>query len=204
MPPLVVMLRRSLLVLPALALVAAACSGPTSGELTGVVYDEPVAKPSFALTDLDGQPYDFVAETEGKLTLLFFGYTSCPDICPVHLAQIAEVFDQQPRIARAAEVVFVTVDPERDTPEVMRAWLDRFDSRFVGLTGTIEELDAAQEAAGLALAIRDEGDEDYLVGHASQVLAFAPDGLGYSVYPFGTLQSDWLNDLPILVGLTAS
>ncbi len=196
--------RRLLLVIVALSLVGGACSGPTSGELTGIVYDEPVAKPSFTLTDLDGEPYDFVAETDGKLTLLFFGYTSCPDICPVHLAQIAEVFDQQPRIAREAEVVFVTVDPERDTPDVMRAWLDRFDSRFVGLTGTVEELDAAQEAAGLALAIREDGGEDYLVGHASQVLAFAPDGLGYSVYPFGTLQSDWLNDLPILVGLTTS
>lgn len=196
--------RRLLPYLVAVVLALAACSGPTGGELTGVVYDEPVPKPQFTLTDLDGEPYDFAAATEGKLTLLFFGYTSCPDICPVHLAQIAEVFDQQPRIARDTEVVFVTVDPARDTPAVVRAWLDRFDSRFVGLTGTIEELDAAQEAAGLALAIREEGDEDYLVGHASQVLAFAPDGLGYSVYPFGTLQSDWLNDLPILVALDGS
>src|SRR5690606_21651528 len=153
---------------------------------------------SFTLTDTEGRPYDFVAETEGKITLLYFGYTHCPDICPVHLAQIAEAFDQLPRVAAESEVVFVTVDPERDTPEVLRRFLDRFDRRFVGLTGTPDELKAAQEAVGVTPAFKDGGGEDYTVQHAGQVFAWGPDGLLYAQYPFGTRQQTWVNDLQLL------
>ena len=81
----------------------------------------PRPKPEFTLTDTSGQVYDFVSETDGTLTLLYFGYLNCPDICPVHLAQLAEVFDQVPAVARNTEVVFVTVDPERDTPAKIRS-----------------------------------------------------------------------------------
>ena len=104
--------------------------------LSGSVFDEPLAKPDFTLTDTSGAPFDFRAETDGKLTLLFFGYTSCPDICPIHLANLAAVLRQiSPDFQRRIQVVFVGVDAPRDTPERMRSWLDSFDARFVGLTG---------------------------------------------------------------------
>lgn len=193
---------RRLAVLILFALGIAACGGAVStGDLQGVVVDPPHEKPSFSLTTTDGDSYEFTEETEGKLALLYFGYLNCPDICPVHLAQIAEVFDQVPEVARNTEVVFVSVDPDRDTPGDIRDYLDRFDSRFVGLTGTLEELEAAQTAAGLPIAqFVGEGD-DYTVDHAGWVIAFSPDGLNHAIYPFGVRQSEWLNDLQILVEL---
>lgn len=183
----------------AVALVLSACGGGSfTDDLQGVIIDPPQPKPSFVLTDTEGAGYDFATETEGKLTLLYFGYLNCPDICPVHLAQIAETFDQLPGVARDTEVVFVSVDPERDSPQEMRAFLDKFDSRFVGLTGTLEEVQAAQSAAGVPMAVFVGDGEDYTVNHAAQVFAFAPDGLSHSVYPFGVRQSQWNNDLQIL------
>jgi protein SCO1/2 len=179
--------------------VAACGANLASDQLQGVEIEEPPTKGEFVLTDTEGEPFDFVEETEGKLTLLYFGYVNCPDICPVHLAQIAEVFNQHPEVARESEVVFVSVDPDRDTPDVIRDFLDNFDSRFVGLTGTPEQLIAAQEAVGVPPArITGDGD-DYTVDHAGWVIAYAPDGLNHSIYPFGTRQSEWTNDLQVLV-----
>lgn len=174
-----------------------------ASRFAGVELTQPAPKPDFVLTDTSGRPFDFRAETEGKLTLLYFGYTRCPDVCPVHLAQIASVLRDRPELNDdAVTVVFVSVDPERDTPAVIRQWLDNFDSRFIGLTGTAEQLAAAQQAAGAAPAAREPGSGgDYTVGHAAQVFAYAPDGLGYTVYPFGTRQSQWAHDLPLLAAI---
>jgi protein SCO1/2 len=195
--------RRTLLLILAGSLSLASCGGAASTEdLQGVVLDPPQPKPEFTLTDTAGNPYDFIAETDGKLTLLYFGYLNCPDICPVHLAQIAETFDRIPDVARETEVVFVSVDPGRDSPEEIRAFLDNFDERFVGLTGTLEEVEAAQAAThGVQAAVFVGEGDDYTVNHAAQVIAFARDGLSHSVYPFGIRQSQWENDLQVLAEL---
>lgn len=173
----------------------------SSGELQGVVIDPPQPKPTFTLTDTDGERYEFASQTEGKLTLLYFGYLNCPDICPVHLAQIAETFDRLPEVARETEVVFVSVDPDRDTPDAIRRFLDNFDTRFVGLTGTHEELETAQTAVGVPPAVLVGEGDDYTVDHAGWVIAYAPDGMNHSIYPFGVRQSEWNNDLQVLVGI---
>ena len=94
-------------------------------------------------------------------------------------------------------MVFVSVDPARDTPEAIRAYLDRFDSRFIGLTGTPEQLAAAQRAAGVSVAY-DSGPNDrggYDVGHSSQVIVFTPDDLGRLIYGFGVRRDEWATDL---------
>jgi protein SCO1 len=186
----------------AVVIVVAGCAGDlATGDLQGVVIEEPTPKPSFTLTDTQGEPYEFASETEGRLTLLYFGYLNCPDICPVHLAQIAEVFDRDPQIARETDVVFVSVDPDRDSPAEIREFLDRFDTEFIGLTGTRQELDAAQTAAGVSKAVLVGEGEDYTVDHAGQVIAYGPDGLNHAIYPFGVRQSEWANDLAILAGI---
>jgi protein SCO1 len=186
----------------AVVIVVAGCAGDlATGDLQGVVIDEPTPKPTFTLTDTQGEPYEFASETEGRLTLLYFGYLNCPDICPVHLAQIAEVFDRDPQIARETDVVFVSVDPDRDSPAEIRDFLDRFDTEFIGLTGTRQELDAAQTAAGVSKAVLVGEGEDYTVDHAGQVIAYGPDGLNHAIYPFGVRQSEWANDLAILAGI---
>ena len=186
----------------AFSIAVSACAGSSvaaSGELEGVALERPAEKASFVLHDTEGRRFDLIEETEGRLTLLYFGYTSCPDICPVHLAQLAEVFDQLPEVRRNATVVFVTVDPDRDDPAAIRSFLDAFSDEFIGLTGSQQELVAAQEAAGVPIAVKEGSGNDYTMGHAGQVLVYAPDGLGYSVYPFGTRQSQWIHDLPILL-----
>lgn len=184
----------------AVALLSSACgtaNGEESTRFAGAELAEPTDKPEFFLTDsATGEPYDFAAETDGRLTLLFFGYTNCPDICPVHLANLAEVLDN-PDMPKNVSMVFVGVDPDHDTAHAVRAYLDGFDPTFIGLVGTPDELRAAQEAAGVAVAVPDPEDPD-LLGHAGQVLAYAPDGRGYTVYPFGTRQSQWAEDLPEL------
>jgi protein SCO1/2 len=180
-------------------LVTACAGGISTGRLQGEVIEDPQPKPEFTLTDTSGAPYEFSADTEGKLTLLYFGYTNCPDICPVHLAQIAETLDQYPELARDTEVVFVTVDPNRDTPQVLRDFLDNFSTLFVGLTGTPDQVKDAQVAAGLPPATITGDGEDYTVDHAGWVTAYSPDGLSRAMYPYGTRQNVWGNDLTILV-----
>jgi protein SCO1 len=190
-----------------LLIVAAACAESSSSTDTaapsspfqGVALGTITEKPDFTLTDTDGNPFDFRAETEGSTTLLFFGYTHCPDICPPHLAQIAQVLSM-PSAPTNVKVVFVTVDPDRDTPEVIRQFLDAFDRSFIGLTGHPEVIADAQVQTGVPVAILDEPDEDgdYLVGHSGEMRAYAPNGRGYVTFPFGTRQSQFAHDLQVL------
>jgi len=162
----------------------------------GVLLGEPQPRPDFTLTDTSGRPFDFRAETQGKLTLLFFGYTHCPDVCPIHMANLSAAL-AQPGMPDPI-VVFVTTDPERDTPERLRSWLDNFDPDFIGLTGTREEIAAAERAAGVAGSIvpTDTSGGDYEVGHAAQIIAYTPDDLAHLQYPFGVRRQDWQADLP--------
>jgi protein SCO1/2 len=169
-------------------------------ELAGTVLASPLPRPDFTLTTARGDHYDFREETSGRLTLLFFGYTSCPDICPMHMAHIAAVLHKAtPDVARQVDVVMVTVDPERDTPERLRTWLDQFDPSFVGLTGTSEQLEAAQRSLRMPVAVKQGAGPDYLVGHAAYVLAFTADDTAHVIYPAGTRQSEWARDLPLLI-----
>ncbi|MDQ6649931.1 MAG: SCO family protein, partial [Actinomycetota bacterium] len=121
----------------------------------GLVPDRSAARPQFVLTDTTGASYDFGRRTAGRATLLFFGYTNCPDQCPTAMADIAAGLRTVGAPLRdRVSVVFVTTDPARDTAPVLRSWLDRFDSTFVGLTGSVEQVEAAQDAAGLPRARR--------------------------------------------------
>jgi protein SCO1/2 len=189
------------------ALLAAGCGTEALSRsgYAGVELDPPAPKPEFVLTDTRGEPFDFRARTGGYLTLLFFGYTHCPDVCPVHLANLAAVLDGLPdSVSREVRVVFVTTDPARDTPARVASWLARFDPDFIGLTGSPAAVERAQAAAGVAPARPDSADAaDYKVGHAAQVMAYTRDGLGRVVYPAGTRQVDWARDIPRLVRVGA-
>jgi protein SCO1/2 len=173
--------------------------------LRGTVLAPSWPKPDFTLSDTEGRPFDFRARTDGFVTLLFFGYTHCPDVCPIHMANIAAVLRDLDYADRSRiRVVFVTTDPERDTPARIRAWLDRFDRSFIGLRGSPAAIDQIQAAVHLPAAIRQPSRPGplpgaYAVGHAAQVIAFTPDGRARVVYPFGTRQSDWAHDLPALL-----
>jgi protein SCO1/2 len=188
-----------------LGLAALALSGcrdlPATSDLRGTLLPQALARPAFVLRTTAGAPFDFAAATRGRLTLLFFGYTNCPDVCPATMANLGAVLGRLPSLERnRVLVVFVTTDPERDTPERLAAWLRRFDPETIGLTGSEDEVVEAQRAAGVGVAVREPaGDAGYLVSHAAQVMVVSPDDSMHVAYPFGTRQSDWLEDLPKLL-----
>ncbi len=164
----------------------------------------PLAKPDLVLTDTNGEPFDIVAETEGYVTLLYLGYTHCPDICPTHMLDLAKTLEaMDPEHVERIRVVFITTDPERDDAAAIRRWLDLFDSSFVGLTIEPEALSSLLTSLGMAQIVRqDLGDGRYAVNHAAYLIAYTPDNLGHIVYPFlmgGGLREIMAHDLPLLV-----
>jgi protein SCO1/2 len=170
----------------------------------GGLVTPPLPKPKFTLTDTTGAPFDFWAKTQGTVTLLFFGYTKCPDECPLHMANVAMSLHKLPKeVQDQVRLVFVTTDPGRDQPRELRAWLNQFDERFIGLTGSDSAIDAAQRAAGLPAATKTaRAGGSYAMGHANVVLAYTKDNLAHLMYPGGVTRQDWLRDLPRLVAET--
>jgi len=177
------------------------------GGYRGLELTQPIEVPDFTLPDTDGKPYDFAEETAGSLSFLFFGFTHCPDICPVQMANLTAALGDLPYSQRRQiDVVFVSTDPDRDTPEVLRAWLDHFDSGFVGLVDDLEAVNEVLASLDLPPSVREDipGSDDYRMGHIAQVMAITGDGLIRFAYPGGVRQADWRNDLPRLLALNAS
>jgi protein SCO1/2 len=192
-------------------LLSLACSDARTralGGLRGVQLSPARAKPDFTLTDTDGRPFAFRTATAGTVTLLYFGYTNCPDVCPEHLSNIAAALKTMPADEQArVRVVFITTDPARDTPEHLRGWLNNFDRRFIGLSGNPRDVNQIESSLGLPassvapMAAMPAGSHPmtYEVGHAAQVLAFSPDDSLRTEYPSGFSRDDWKNDLPKLL-----
>jgi protein SCO1 len=182
------------------ASLALAQQGATDGYRGGLITP-PLPKPKFVLTDTSGAAFDFKPRTEGYVTLLFFGYTYCPDQCPMHMANLSAALKNMPTgIADQVKLVFVTTDPERDLPVVLRRWLNLFDRRFVGLTGNERAIEAVQRAAGVPVATKTgSANTNYAVAHANFVLAYSKDDLAHVIYPGGVSKDDWVHDLPLLI-----
>jgi protein SCO1/2 len=197
----------------AVTLLLSACSGGPGNEQTptptdrvhhiqGDIGEIAREKPEFVLQDIEGNEFDFRKETDGYVTLLYFGYTYCPDKCPSHMADLAAVIDKHPEIADRLKVVFVTVDPPRDTPDRLDLWLGLFNESFIGLTGTQDEIVQASKSA-----LADEwfppetatfGTDDYSVRHGAYVIAYGYDNTAQIIWPFGTRQATYEHDLLIL------
>jgi protein SCO1/2 len=153
----------------------------------------------FTLTDTRGQPFDFRAETDGKITLLFFGYTFCPDICPLHMATLAAALDEvAPSVREQVTLVFVSVDPDRDTPERLERWLATFDSAFVGVRGDLEQVSEALAFYRYPPPETSGEEVGYTVGHPALIYAFTPDNLGRAMYGPETTRAVWAHDLSVM------
>jgi len=166
----------------------------------GVPVTRDRALPDVTLSATDGSPVRLAEAFNGTPTLVFFGYTSCPDICPVHLAALTSSM-QTVRVGfDTVDVVFVSVDLERDTPERIDEFLAYFDSRITGLYTTDEALLldtlAALDLGGPIVEGPDPRGEGNLIGHPAQVIGFDSDGIARRVWPFGARRSDWVSDLP--------
>lgn len=167
----------------------------------GVAVEGTPQLPAQRFTDTDGKPYDLRAAMRQRPTLIYFGYTHCPDICPVHMANIAQALRESSVRPEQLNVVFVTVDPARDTPDVLGDYMANFDPSFVGLWAPQDEVNRVVVDLGLPEPVM-EGDtssDEYTVGHPPQILAFDRQGHARLAYPFGTRQSQWVEDLPKLV-----
>jgi protein SCO1/2 len=177
---------------------------PKIDSYRGGLVTPPLPKPRFTLADTSGRPFDFSEHTKGFVTLLFFGYTFCPDQCPMHMANLGAALKKLPAgIAEQVKLVLVTTDPARDTPQVLRRWLDLFDRRFIGLTGTEQVIEEVQRAAGVPPATKSgPATGNYAVAHANFVLAYSKDNLAHVIYPGGVSKDDWVHDLPLLINET--
>ncbi len=215
----------------AVAVVLAACSaGDTESRYEGLAVPEDQLRqvPQMVLADTGGNDFDLAADTQGKVRLVYQMFTNCRDICGVQLAQLASVLNRA-GVPQNVQVIAVTVDSERDTPAVLRAYLDQFSDDFVGLIPDSEQqLTELQNALGASSSIKifdttttephqmaldggdmemsdgeeaGHGDVDYDIGHDARVFAYAPNGYGYVQYPHPTRQSQFDHDLPMLAGI---
>ncbi len=161
----------------------------------------------FTLTDQNGATVQ-ESEFRGRLMLVFFGFTHCPDICPVTVATISKTMALLGDKAEQVAPIFITVDPKRDTPEVMKEYLANFDKRFVGLSGTQEQITAV-EAAYKAYAAKaappeeadhdhdahdhdahGDGDADYTMDHSAYIYLMDKNGTYSKIFPYTTPEQD--------------
>lgn len=190
-----------------LAAFTAACGSSGGGGLsTAVQLGRPEAVPAGTFTDTTGRPYDLQQQAQGKLTLVYFGYTNCPDVCPTTMADVGTALRSLPvDVARKVQVVFITSDPARDTPPVLAAWLAHFDSgvpnAFVGLRTTVAAVDAYGKQLGVPLeppVTEKDGTVD--VTHGAETLAFAPStGKADYVFLTGATAQQYAHDIKHLV-----
>lgn len=172
----------------------AAVSGGVAQKYAGVNLATPYRRPTFTLTDQAGKTFDFKAQTGGIPTLLYFGYTRCPDVCPTTMADLAVALrDAGTPLATETRVVFVTTDPAYDTPAVLAEYLHRFDAdlpqKFIGLTGSKAAIDAAQLSAGVPQA-EDDGKT-----HSALVLLYGKDDEAHVAFDQGNTPRDIAADL---------
>jgi protein SCO1 len=176
---------------------ADAVSDDPDGGYHGAVLEQQYVVPDTQLTDTDGAPYSLAADTDQPLTLVFFGYTNCPDICQVVMASIASALTRLDEADRdRVEVVFVTTDPARDDEAALRTYLDRFDPSFVGLTGDLQTI--IDVADPLAVAV-EQGEKlpsgGYEVTHGTQVTGINAEDRVPIVWTQGTSASALADDI---------
>jgi protein SCO1/2 len=165
----------------------------------GVVIDPPAPAADFTLTDQNGQAFR-LSEQQGKVVLIFFGYTNCPDVCPITLSEYKKIKALLGDQADQVVFIYITVDPERDTVERMKAYLPNFDASFTGLTGDRETLQPVWAAYGVYQQKQDSGSAaGYLVDHSARMYVIDPQGKWRINYPFGMEPEKIAQDLKHLI-----
>ena len=157
--------------------------------------------PDFALLDNDGMVIDRTV-FEGQWDLVFFGFTHCPDICPTTLQVLATAKKTLADSGRQMlpRIVLVSVDPERDTPEILGQYIDYFGKDNLGLTGTLEEISKLTGGLGIYFEKQPADGETYAVDHSAAVLVVDPNGGFHSLFSGPHVVENYVHDLPILMG----
>ena len=197
--------KKKLIVGSLIALVVLAIAGAETFlpayKFRGSVIDPPVPASDFSLKDQNGQAFQ-LSDQRGKIVLMFFGYTNCPDICPVTLAQFKQARAQLGHQADRVRFVFITVDPERDTAEKIKTYLGAIDPAIIGLGGSQAELEQVWRAFGVYRQKQPgQSQDDYadLLEHSSRVYLVDTQGNLHVTYPFGLVPDDVVQDVQYLL-----
>lgn len=171
--------------------------GPS--EWNGVEIQSNVPVTNFTLTGPNEQPVSLV-DFRDKVVMLYFGYTYCPDVCPATMVEIRDAMEILGDRAEGVQVIMITVDPDRDSSEVLEQYLAHFDESFIGLTGTPDELIAVTAPMGIFFE-RHEGTaaSGYLIDHTATIAVLDKDGKLRLLYPFGITGEEMAADLKYLV-----
>lgn len=154
---------------------------------SGTVYESPELAKPIDLLGSNNLLFN-IEDYRGKVVLIFFGYTSCPDVCPSTLSDMKRVVDILDQKADRIQIVFVTVDPERDNHEKLKSYLSLFNQKFLGLTGSINELEKVWGDYGVFREVDNTSETaaGYLVNHSSRLYLIDPNGRLFITYAFGT------------------
>lgn len=165
----------------------------------GTVINPPLPLTDFALQTANEEVFR-LNEQMGKIVLLFFGYTSCPDVCPTTLATFKQVYERLGDDAQKIKFVMITADPERDTPDKVAEYAARFNPEFIGLSGDIAKREAIWKELGVFVEKQDSGSAaGYLVSHTSSIYVLDQSGDLIMTFPYGTSTTDMANDLTQLL-----
>ena len=192
-------LSRAAILLLSLLLAGAAArisvSAGAAPALKAGVFDPPRLAPEFSLPGSDGAQVT-LARYRGKVVLMAFGYTSCAAVCPITLATLAEARSTLGEAANAVQVIYVTVDPERDDADRMKEYLAEFDPSFVGATGRPDALAAVRQSYGVTAVKIGTGD-DYVMDHSSSIYLIDRAGRLRALMPYG--HGDFVHDIKLLL-----
>lgn len=190
------------LLIAGLAIFTACRSEPPLFEYRGTVMEPPVPMPDFELRATDGQPFR-LSSVQGDVALVYFGYTSCPDVCPLTLADVKNALAPLGNVKNRVHLIFVSVDPERDTPDVLAQYLAGFDDSFIGLSDDFEKVQAVMKPYGVVAehAHAGESQAEHLVNHTARLYLLDGERRWRLSYPFGFAAQDLTHDLAHLLNL---
>ena len=188
---------RALAMLLPLSFLALASGAADDAGFRAGVFSPPRAAPDFVLQGSDGTELK-LSRYRGKVVILEFGFTSCPDVCPTTLAALAAARKTLGAQGGELQVVYVTVDPERDDAERLRKYLAAFDPSFVGATGSAEQLAAVRREYGIA-ATRQTSGSSYVFSHSSYTYLIDREGSLRALMPYGHAPDDYVHDVRILL-----
>jgi protein SCO1/2 len=180
-----------------MALMVSACAPYT---FRGATLEPPDQAFDFTLTDQNGQPFT-LAEQQGNVVLIFFGYTNCPDICPATLSDMQLVLNRLGDQAEQVRMVLITVDPERDTVEKLQRFTARFDDRIIGLTGDAAQLGPIYQAYGAGATRRELPNSalKYAMDHTATTTVIDKTGQRRLLFGFGSPVEEMTSDIQALL-----
>ena len=188
---------KALLVAWSVTLTCTVVAAAAQSALKAGVFEPPSSAPAFSLQASTGGE-QALANYRGKVVLLGFGFTHCPQVCPTTLAVLSQARKRLGAQAEQLQILYVTVDPERDNPDQMRAYLRGFDPTFVGLTGAPDKVAAVHAKYGVTAERKPVGNS-YAVAHSSSVYLIDRKGLLRAMMPYGRAPDDYVHDVRILL-----